>query len=526
MATRAIKPKRDEGPGRRFPTLPERAPSIIKADVPATGRIIAVVSVLFVAMGALGMLAPQWGLRYILGPTAGLIAFALGVAGVLFHAFNEREQQFRRLYAALGFVFFCAAVALRVLPFEEVIGGRFLSYGVPCLALALGFLASAARNETDRTLRTRIHRLIAIAGAVMAVAGFFFSMTDGNFLTREGAVLILLGLIYLSAFIGMQERGSPEAHYPGVAMGALGLLAFGIALVRSILPIRMTNLDSYIVPNGLLLMGLSLIYVLVSLAICSDWQIVILTRRELAAFFFSPIAYLLLLATMLIGWVMYWNWVSQLGEAARGLMMLEQRGLPEPIVRFYILDFVPVFALLFMVPLMTMRLLSEEQRSGTLEMLLTAPVNETTVILSKFLAALMFYFIVLIPWALFLVAFRIMGQAPFDYRPMLSFFIALLASGAGFVAMGLFFSSVTRNQIISGVLTFTFLLILTGVFFFKRSINVSPAVSDILTYISHIDLWISSLEGQLAPRLLTFHVSMAIFFLYLTTKVLEARRWR
>jgi gliding motility-associated transport system permease protein len=526
MATRAIKPKRDDGSGRVWPTLPERAPSIIRADAPTPGRVIALISVLFIAMGGLGMLAPQWGMRYILSPTWGFLAFALGVAGLLFHAFNEKDQQFRRTYAALGFVLFCAGVALRILPFEDVLGGRFLSYGVPSLALALGFLASAARNETDALMRNRIHRLIGIAGAVMAAAGFFFSTTDVNFLAGEGIVLILLGLVYLVTFIGLHERGSPQAYYSGMALGAVGLLAFNIALVRSILPIFVPTLESYVVPNGLLLMALGLIYVFVSLAICSDWTIVVLTRRELASFFYSPVAYLLILATTLIGWLMYWQFVAIAREATGGGFGPEQRGLPEPIIRFFILDFVPVIALIFVVPLITMRLLSEEQRTGTLEMLLTAPVNEGTVVLSKFLAALFVYFMAWLPWALYLVAFRVIGHEPFDYRPMLSFFMALLASGAAFLALGLFFSSLTRNQIIAAVLTFTFLLGLTGLFFFKRSINFASPLNEIVTYMSHIDLWISALEGQLAPRLLTFHVTMAVFFLYLTTKVLDSRRWK
>src|SRR5438445_11766470 len=170
MATRAIKPKRDDGPGRGWPSLPERAPSIIRQDAPTTGRVIALVSLLLVAMGALGMLAPAWGLRYIIGPSWGFFWFALGLGGLLFHAFNEKVQQFRRTYAALAFVLFCAGVVLRVLPYEDVFGGRFLSYGVPCLALALVFFSSVVRNETDKTFRQRIEALVGIAGVLMAVA--------------------------------------------------------------------------------------------------------------------------------------------------------------------------------------------------------------------------------------------------------------------------------------------------------------------------------------------------------------------
>src|SRR5205807_651435 len=116
----------------------------------------------------------------------------------------------------------------------------------------------------------------------------------------------------------------------------------------------------------------------------------------------------------------------------------------EPIVRRYIVDLIPVIAQMFVVPVLTMRLLSEEKRTGTLEMVLTVPVNELTITLSKFLAAWIFYLLTWLPTFLFLVALRAMGEKEFDYRPLLSFNFAVMATGAGFIAMGLFFSSITR----------------------------------------------------------------------------------
>src|SRR5438874_12989983 len=95
----------------------------------------------------------------------------------------------------------------------------------------------------------------------------------------------------------------------------------------------------------------------------------------------------------------------------------------EPIVQYFILDWPPVICVIFIVPVLTMRLLSEEKRTGTLEVLLTAPVNESTVVLSKFLACLILYLVLWAPWGLFLVALRIIGGQPFDYQALMSFFI-------------------------------------------------------------------------------------------------------
>src|SRR3954447_7362783 len=123
------------------------------------------------------------------------------------------------------------------------------------------------------------------------------------------------------------------------------------------------------------------------------------------------------------------------------MMMGRMQPLFEPIVAQYVFELIPVIVQIFVVPAITMRLLAEEQRTGTLEVLLTAPVNESTVVLSKFLAAWFFYLLLWLPWWLYLIALRYFGGEEFDYRPILSFTVALVATGANFMAMGLFFSS-------------------------------------------------------------------------------------
>jgi hypothetical protein len=134
--------------------------------------------------------------------------------------------------------------------------------------------------------------------------------------------------------------------------------------------------------------------------------------------------------------------------------------------------------------------------------------------------------VIWIPWGLFLVALRVEGGEAFDYRPLISFFIALLFSGAGFLSMGLFFSSLTRNQIASAVLTLMGMLILIGVYFVEFSVPQSSPWFNVLTYTSYIDLWLNSLKGKLPARSLLFHLSATIFWLFLTVKVLESRKWK
>src|SRR5262249_54769175 len=147
------------------------------------------------------------------------------------------------------------------------------------------------------------------------------------------------------------------------------------------------------------------------------------------------------------------------------------------------------------------------------------------VVLSKFFAAFALFLLGFVPWGLFLVALRIEGGREFDYRPLLSFFIAVACSGAGFLSMGLFFSSLTRNQIAAAILTFVGMVALTALFFIQGQIPPQSIWGSVVSHVSYLDLWINSLEGTLAPRLLVFHVSAMVFWLFLTTQVLGARKW-
>jgi ABC-2 type transport system permease protein len=178
-----------------------------------------------------------------------------------------------------------------------------------------------------------------------------------------------------------------------------------------------------------------------------------------------------------------------------------------------------------------MHLFSEEKRTGTLEMALTAPLGEVPVVISKFFAALFLYLLVWIPWIVYLVALRIEGRERFDYTPLLGFWITLAVWGAAFVSMGLFVSSLTRNQIASAIVTFVGVLILTLIFFLKEFFKSDDPVSgdspvlSILTDVSYIDSWFISLKGQLPVRELFVPISATIFWLFATVKVLEARKW-
>jgi len=521
MSTKAIKPKRDESSALSgWESVKEQAPSVVRADQPIVTRWIAVVGLMLATVGASALIASWWGRPYLVGPGLGFFFLALGVAGLLLHAFNEKDHQYRRLYAGLGALLLVGAVFAAVAPIGEEVGRLFVPMGVPFLFLALLFLMSFARNETDVVLRTFTVRLLGAAGLLMIVVALLFSNIGSEFelfLLTKGTLLLVLGLLYVAAFIGMQEPGSDTGYWAGLGLGVVGILLVLNGVIRPIFSDRFT-----LVPAGVLLIYLGLEYFLLAVGICSDNTLVVLTRRELAAFFYSPIAYIILIGLTIVGWFLFVQFVNRIAaqsESAFGQPMLE------PIVAQYIFTLIPVICVIFVVPVLTMRLFSEELRTGTLEVLLTAPVKEWQIVLSKFLAAFRFYLLAWYPWGLYLLALRVEGGQEFDVRPLLSFFVALAVTGAGFLSLGVFFSSLTRSQIAAAILTFMGMVLMLGIFFFKADLGQDTVWYTVLNYISFIDLWYMSVTGSLAPRFLLFHLSACVFFLFLTTKVLDARKW-
>jgi ABC-type transport system involved in multi-copper enzyme maturation permease subunit len=526
MSTRAIKRKHDpgaEGAGR-FQAPPETAPSLVRADQPTVVRGVAFVALLAASVGGMVLIRSAFGGTPLIGPAWGVFFLAVGLGGLLYHAAAEKDVQYRRIYGVAGAALVASGVLFSLLPFREEVGYLFLPAGVPCLLLGLVFLLAFARNETDTLLHALVERLLGGLGGGMALVGAIGGLINEGFFLGMGLVMLVLGLFYLAGFVGLQRPGSERGYLAGLAMGGLGLVMVAIPVGRLFLPavFGFPNWGAGQPGPPVLYFYVGLEYLLLSIGICSDAKVVVLARRELAAYFYSPIAYVVLIAMGLLGGLSFLFFVNELVAYSRET----SSGIPEPIfyVRF-IIEVLPVVSIMVAVPVITMRLLSEEQRTGTLEVLLTAPVNEWSVVVSKFLAALRFFLLLWYPWGLYLIALRIEGREEFDYRPLLSFAIVLLVTGANFVSMGVFFSSVTRNQVASAILTFMGMMVLLGFTLFKGMVG-EGALRTVLTYASFLDLWIESLQGNLSPRFLVFHLSAAVLWLFLTVKVLEARKWR
>jgi ABC-2 type transport system permease protein len=543
IMSKAITEKReDAAQPPRWPTQLEVPPSLMQDAAPQISRWVGAFGLALLVLGGVSLGMQQiWGRTTIIGPVWGLFFTVLGLLGLLFHAANDSEPQIRRAYMALGLLWLALGVGLTVLPYQAAgmasarAGALFLPYGFVCLVLGLLFTMAFLRNETEAKPRDIAVYALGGLGAVMAVVGFLFgNIYPAQFLLPYGALLILLGLAFLWAFIAYRGgTNEDQGYWAALGVGALGLVFFLIALGRSGLPALLEKLHwiqpgapRFLSPFGLLLMAGGLLYLALAAGLTSDRQYVVLVRRELASMFLSPMIYLVLLGFAALGWFMYFEFLNNLVRVNVETGAATPVSVAEPIVRGYILNIFPIISVLMLVPVVTMRLFSEEHRTGTMEMMFTAPVEEWVVVLAKFTAALIFFLLSWLPWALFLVDLRAEGGATFDYLPLLGFGVALLINGAGFVSMGLFFSSLTRNQLTAAVLTFVGMFFLLAVIL-APSIPFVPAwLATSLAYLSFYEKWNSAVQGKLATRDLVLYLSMTVFWLFLTVKVLESRKWR
>jgi hypothetical protein len=307
-----------------------------------------------------------------------------------------------------------------------------------------------------------------------------------------------------------------------VVTSVVAVVGGGVVIISLFANPLSTPRPAFLVPNGLILITIGLIYLGVSVGACSDNQFVTLTRREMSSYFTSPIGYLVLGGMAFVHWLVYESFIGLLQELGT-----TKQPFPEPIVAGYI-NVLPAIVMLLQVPALTMRLVSEEKRTGTMEVMLTAPVNEWPVVLSKFLSTWLFFLITWLPAGLYLIALRMEVARSFDYRPMLSFYVCIAAQGLAFVGMGLFFSTVTKNQIVAAVLTFVGMFAFLICFLVREeqvTLGLPQAIRSALGRLSFYHMWREALDGRLPLRDCFLFASLGVLGLFLSVKVLETRKW-
>lgn len=246
----------------------------------------------------------------------------------------------------------------------------------------------------------------------------------------------------------------------------------------------------------------------------------ILLKKELKAFFVSPVAYIVLALVMILSGFSF--------RAA--LAVLEAAPSEGSIVTWTFHANWFWLSYFFIFPLLTMRLFAEERKLGTLETLFTAPVRAWQVVGSKFVAALILYCVLWLPSLgnFALVDWISAGQVDIPKGALEGSYVILFFMGAFNLAVGCFASSLTANQIVAAILSFTMSLMhfLLGVFILYVGRKVPEQFVEIVNYIASVDHIRTFTSGLIDTRPLVYYASLTLLFLGFTHQVVEFRRWR
>ena len=246
-------------------------------------------------------------------------------------------------------------------------------------------------------------------------------------------------------------------------------------------------------------------------------------RRELYAYFVSPIAWVLLtIFAFLAGVFTYIISASFVRASLEGQMSGQSfpMNLNEQVIAPLFSNMAVVG--LFLIPLISMRLFAEEKRQGTIELLVTSPVTDLEIITGKWLSAVLMYG-ALLAVLLFDYSFLFIYGNP-DWKPVATGFLGILLQGACLLAFGTFISTLTKNQIVAGAIGFSLALVL-WILNWTTSFGNSAFVQ-VLNYLSIVSHMDSFTRGIIDSKDLVYYASMIFFGLFLTARSLESLRWR
>jgi ABC-2 type transport system permease protein len=236
-------------------------------------------------------------------------------------------------------------------------------------------------------------------------------------------------------------------------------------------------------------------------------RVITIARRELTSFFFSPIAYVaLFLFLIAAGFSFQDDFVP--GQPAMMRSIFEKM----------------VWMLVVIIPILCMGLISQEWATGTIETLMTAPVEETDVVIGKFLGSLLFFVVLLVPTLLYVVLLRIYGRP--DYGPIFAGYLGLLLVGSLFISISLFCSSLTRSQVVAAVSAAVILLLTTVVPYYAGSKATLVGFWRHAVDQGVLNRYSDFSKGVIDTGSVTFFLAITAVFLFLTVKVLESRRWK
>jgi ABC-2 type transport system permease protein len=233
----------------------------------------------------------------------------------------------------------------------------------------------------------------------------------------------------------------------------------------------------------------------------------VIARRELASYFYSPIAYVAMFLFLVVA----------------GFVFRQDFQAGQPVAMRHIFESM-VWLFVAILPVLCMGLLAQEWATGTIETMMTAPVEEGDVVLGKFFGSFGFFLVLLAPTLLYVVMLRIFGQP--DYGPIVSGYLGLVLVGALFISIGLFCSSLTRSQVVAAVAAAAILFLVTVVPWFAAGQATLTGFWRGVAEQGVMARYNDFAKGVIDTGNLVYFLAATAVFLFLTVKVLESRRWK
>jgi ABC-2 type transport system permease protein len=250
-------------------------------------------------------------------------------------------------------------------------------------------------------------------------------------------------------------------------------------------------------------------------------NVIALADKELRSYFASPIAYIIIgFFALLFGWFFYVYLTVFVRQSEQMMQMGRTPNLNQDMIRGVLLNSAVI--ILFVMPIITMRTYAEEKRSGTIELLLTSPITDWQIILGKFFGALGLYAAMLFVTMLYVAILFVFGNP--EWRPLVAGYLGLLLMGGCFIAVGLFISSLTKNQIVAGFLTFAVFLMLWVINWIGDASG--PMTRDIVNYLSITEHFDDFARGIIDTKHVIYYLTFITFGLFLTAKSVDSERWR
>lgn len=251
-------------------------------------------------------------------------------------------------------------------------------------------------------------------------------------------------------------------------------------------------------------------------------------RKEMGHYFVSPVAYVVVGVFLALSAFFFNYFLSAVMQQALQMQMQEMEMGMHPNIDVTMEVMRAFFGLLstlvlFLTPMLTMGVFSEERKRGTMELLMTSPVTEGQIVLGKFLASLTLFAIMLLPTAGYLIFTYVRSEPVPPWRMLIAGYVGILLLGGCLLALGSFISSLTENQLIAAVLTFAAFLI---VWVIDLGRTAGGTAGNVLQYLSVIRHYDDFTRGIIDTSSLIYYLSFIGFFVFLTVRAVDSMRWR